>query len=721
VVTEFTGTRSLADPSASFDTFRGVTRPALLAVLGAMLYLREGWLVGNCGLGGALLIIGAAYTITGTTVLSVASVATNTRVRSGGAFAIIAQALGVEVGGAIGIPLFLAQSASAAMYLFAFTEAFGYLFPEVDTQRVVVVAYLVVAGLSWLSASLAFRAQGVLLGLAVLALLSIFGGLFRAEMVTPVWSGTLAEASMRDAFAIFFPASTGLLVGVGMSGSLLDPRKSIPRGTLTAWGVTLVVYVLAAFWYAVVASPEELLYEKTLSVSHALVPMLVLVGLLGSTLMAATSSMVAAPRLLQAMAAQRAVPWGHWLEEVTVSGEPRNASVATTSLVGLFLLSGSLDAIAPIVTAFFMVTYLALNLVVFLEQRLGMISFRPTFQIPNALPLVGVAACLLGLMACSPTIGLTSLVFVGVIYRWLHGQDLHTPWETVRSGVAVTVADWAARRAAGLERSHRAWKPDLLVPVMSGEEAASLLPFLEATTRKNGSVKLVGLVDSADLYDALEAQGRELSRRGIYSSFTVIDGGTFSRGALLSMDAMRGAFFPPNLVVLDASKHDQGSIQVVLDHCLTLKLGLAVVLPHPDGTLLGSGQRFEVWLSDRSPRWRLHLHNTSVDLPVLLAYLLSSGRGGVLKVSTVVGEAENEEKARMFLHRLIERGRLPESTRVSVQVGDFLPSIEASEPADVRFYGLSQRVDLGRLRDLRDASQSACVFLLDSGHESLLA
>jgi len=128
-----------------------------------------------------------------------------------------------------------------------------------------------------------------------------------------------------------------------------------------------------------------------------------------------------------------------------------------------------------------------------------------------------------------------------------------------------------------------------------------------------------------------------------------------------------------------------------------------------------------VWLSDRSPRWKLHLHNTSVDLPVLLAFLLSTGRAGILRVSTVITDPANEENARGFLQRLIDRGRLPEGTRMSVHSGDFLPAIEAAESADVSFFGLSKRVELGRLRDLRDASGSACVFLLDSGHESLLA
>ncbi|MEO0602454.1 MAG: hypothetical protein AAF211_13510, partial [Myxococcota bacterium] len=111
-----------SEQSTRFGAFAGVYRPVVLTVLGAMLYLREGWLVGTAGLGGALLVIGFAYFVTGTTALSVSSIATNLRLKAGGAFAVISAALGLEAGGAIGVPLYLAQTISSVMYLYAFTE-----------------------------------------------------------------------------------------------------------------------------------------------------------------------------------------------------------------------------------------------------------------------------------------------------------------------------------------------------------------------------------------------------------------------------------------------------------------------------------------------------------------------------------------------------------------------------------------------------------------------
>ena len=282
---EMPGPRGTAsNHAARFGTFGGVFRPVFLTVMGALLYLREGWLVGNCGLLGALGVILAGILITGTTALSVSSISTNVPVRPGGAFAIIARALGLEAGGAIGIPLYIAQSASAAMYLYAFTEAWAILFPSHRAGVVVTMAFLGIVVLSWSSAALAFKAQAAMFVLVLLALSSAALGLFTADIQAMPWRGAYPEASLREAFSIFFPAVTGIMVGVGMSGELRDPRRSIPRGSLLAWGVTGFLYVAAAFWYSAVATQQELLDNNLIMIDRALVGPLVLIGLLCSTL-----------------------------------------------------------------------------------------------------------------------------------------------------------------------------------------------------------------------------------------------------------------------------------------------------------------------------------------------------------------------------------------------------------------------------------------------------
>jgi len=714
------------DPGPRFGTFQGVFRPTALTILGAMLYLREGWLVGNDGLLGALLVLVAAYAITGTTALSAASIATNQRVRPGGAFAIISQALGLEAGGAIGVPLYIAQSLSAAMYAYAFAEAFTDTWQAVGGAPLLVVpvalaAFVAVSALAWRSAALAFRAQGVLLLVVLAALLSLFLGFFTADLRAPHLFPVLPQVGMIDSFAIFFPAATGIMVGIGMSGELHDPRRSIPIGTMGAWAFTFAIYALAAVWYSMVADPTELMFHRTIAFDRAAVGWVVRLGLLVSTLTASLSSLVAASHLLHAMAEQDVVPGGHWLGAVGGDGEPRWATRITTLVAALGLLSGSLDAIAPIITAFFILTYLALNLVVAIEQQLQMISFRPTFAIPPWVPSSGVVVCAVGLFFASPRpILVVGLFAVTGLYVVLARRELDTPWETVRSGVNVALATWAARRAAALGRTERAWKPDLLVPLAASEQAVDLDPLLKACTSRNGSVKLLGVGDNERMVGMLHRLRGRLAGHGIYATTTRLSGDGFSGDFRTALDAMQGDLFPPNLVVLDATRVEEEALRAVQAHCLRLGLGLMLFVPHPGGGL-GKRRRVDVWLSSRAPDWALEMHTANLDLPVLLGYLFGQAWEVPIRLVMVLRDAGDEREARALLRRVVEACRLPDDTVAEVQDGDFLGRLAEHRATDVHLFGLGPTVERDRLLEIARTAGGACLFLMDSGRESAFA
>jgi len=72
------------------------------------MFLRAGWVVGNAGLGGVWLIMAVSFLITGCTGLSMSCFVTNIRVGSWGAFSMISQSLGLEVGGSSGTETALA-------------------------------------------------------------------------------------------------------------------------------------------------------------------------------------------------------------------------------------------------------------------------------------------------------------------------------------------------------------------------------------------------------------------------------------------------------------------------------------------------------------------------------------------------------------------------------------------------------------------------------------
>ena len=117
-----TDSRPTVRPPQGLGSFLGVFTPSLLTILGVVLFLRTGWVVGNVGLVPALGIVALAHAITLATALSVSAVATNMTIGAGGAYFMISRSLGLEIGGAVGIPLFLAQTFSLTLYAFGLTR-----------------------------------------------------------------------------------------------------------------------------------------------------------------------------------------------------------------------------------------------------------------------------------------------------------------------------------------------------------------------------------------------------------------------------------------------------------------------------------------------------------------------------------------------------------------------------------------------------------------------
>jgi solute carrier family 12 sodium/potassium/chloride transporter 2 len=174
-----------------FGTFAGVFGPTLLTILGVIMYLRLGWVVGNAGLLGAWLIILLACIITGCTGLAMSSITTNIRIGAGGAFSIISQSLGLEVGGSVGIPLYLAQSLSVAMYIFGFREGWLWIFPKHHPFLVDMVAFILLFVIAYASANLAFRIQYLIMGVIAASLISVLVAAMQGSMqYTPMAWGT---------------------------------------------------------------------------------------------------------------------------------------------------------------------------------------------------------------------------------------------------------------------------------------------------------------------------------------------------------------------------------------------------------------------------------------------------------------------------------------------------------------------------------------------------
>lgn len=731
----------------TFGTFGGVFTPTLLTILGVIMYLREGWVIGNAGILGGVLIILLAFGITTATALSMSSITTNIRIGAGGAYAIIAQSLGLEIGGALGIPRYISQALAVTLYVFGFREGWQFVFPHHPALVVDLAVFGLIVAVAYVSAGFAIRIQYLIMVVIGASLLSVAAAAATGSMQYPIENVGLwgefpgaPESGFRGTtfwvvFAVFFPASTGIMAGANMSGDLRDPRRSIPRGTLAAIAVSLVVYLLLAVWLARSATPEELVSNYNVMIDKASWGPAVVAGLLGATFSSALASVVGAARILMAMGEHQVLPAGRWISRRTAGGEPRNALLLTAAIIVASIMLRDLNAIAPLVTMFFLVTYAMLNGILLVELRLQLVSFRPALRVPPAVPLLGLAGSVVAMFIIQPTLALVSVGIMVAFYVLLLRRRLDAPFADVRSGLFVSLAEWATAKVAQLPgRQERAWKPSLLVPVVDDREVRGNYGVLTSIALPNGTVKLMGVGNEAvtergdgPVERRLEQLAESFVRKGVHGTATMVrvPGRSFADGLIAGMQALRGTFFRPNMLFLG---HGSGATSTRLDdddlgrlvrEAESQGVGTLLWMPHPV-TALGQRQRINVWIRSRDPDWKIGWDIGNLDLSLLVALKLQRNWQARLRLVMVVADPRHESDARAFLEDLVRLARLHDA-EVVVGTGDYLDFLSEAPQADVSVLGIDDHPRTEVLEATVQRTGSSCLFVRDSGQESALA
>lgn len=719
-----------------FGAFNGVFVPTTLTILGVIMYLRLGWVVGNAGLVGAILIILMAHVVTVSTGLAVSSIATNIRVGAGGAFPLISQSLGLEVGGSVSVPLYLAQGVSIALYILGFSAGILNIFPDWPEIAVALVTFAIVLAIAYASAKFAARVQLLILAIVALSLVSIFmGGLTiggRAGMsVTPTLWGDFGAGDFWVIFAVFFPAVTGIMAGISMSGELRDPRKSIPLGTMSAIVITMIIYLLLTVWLSRVATVDELSNIEPGNIvmaDKAFWPQLVVAGLLGATFSSALASMVAAPRVMQALAQHGILPRSRFLAQESENGEPRRALLITAAIALVTLIlavaSGGLNAIAPLISMFFMITYGTLNAVVAIEQGLGMVSFRPTLAIPRWVPLLGLLSCLFVMTLINPILSLVAIFLTLAIYAYLLRKNLRAPWGDVRSGLFLALAEWAGERVSRLPGApERTWSPNILAPTANADTLNGSYRFLRAIASPQGSVRPLGLYqpDQQESVERLDQISQAFAADGVFSRTTLLQVPEFESGLVTAIELLNSIFFRPNMLFMPLLPQQQEiDLGKILAKCLRFRIGVALLARHPVIDL-GREQLINVWMREQGPAWELGMRLSNLDLSVLLAYQLARNWRGQITLCMAVDDAETAARAQEYLQELTTLARLPANTRVRVIEGPFYDVLRQTPSADINFFGLPNEFRPEFVREILDIVEASCLFVRDSGDESALA
>lgn len=701
-----------------FGMFAGVFTPNILTILGIILFLRIGWVVGQTGLWGALFIVILANAISLLTGLSLSSIATSMQVKAGGNYYLISRTLGLEIGGAIGIPLYLSQAISVAFYIIGFTEALYTLeaVQQFDPRLISTIVALLFGVISYVGADFALKIQFFILAVLVAAIASFFMGGW-GDFQPLMTEGAFTDGTtFWIAFAVFFPAVTGIEVGVSMSGDLKNPSRDIPRGTILSIIVTAIIYILVVIWFATHLSAETLINENMAMQAISIFPPLILAGVWASTLSSALGSILAAPRTLQAIALDRVVPtWmAHQMGSPT---EPRAAVLLSTVIALVVIWMGDLNLVAPIISMFFLNTYGMVNLIAGIENLVGNPSFRPRFRIHWTLSILGAVGCYGAMFLINTPATLVALFLSYGLYFGLQRRQLERTWGDVRSGVLFALARNILLRLETVDIHIRNWRPNIIVFTGQPHNRGALVEMANWLTQGRGIVTFFQLITGN--VDEIIGQGlREQAHQSIrtyiqdnqmtaFAEVEVVS--NFKDGALAIAQAHGIGGLESNSVMMGWSRTMGGrAMQMNLMRNL-VGLKKSILFLHPD-LKRGFGERklIQVWWQGKGG---------NADLMLLLTHLISQHRdwrNAQVQLVTVVDDAELIAEQVTNMEQMLDLVRVSAEPRILTRasktqpfheiiakegqradltlLGMQLPSEEAAETYSTRLHNLVEAV-----------------------------
>ncbi|MDJ0755207.1 MAG: hypothetical protein QNJ45_16915 [Ardenticatenaceae bacterium] len=649
--------------AARFGTFGGVFVPNVLTILGIILFLRIGWVVGYAGLWGALAIVALANLISLLTGLSLSAVATAMDVRAGGNYYLISRSLGLEIGGAIGIPLFLSQAISVAFYIIGFTEASQNIpfFAAIDPRIISTAIALLFMVIAFIGADFALKIQYFILAILIAAILSFFAGGW--DSFTP----PLTESSYADGvtfwivFAVFFPAVTGIEVGTSLSGDLKDPSRSIPLGTIASILITAVIYMLVVLWFAFHTVDPLVLINDGLAMQRiALFPVLILAGVWASTLSSALGSVLAAPRTLQAIAKDRVAP--RWMaSQLGSKTEPRVAVLLTGAIALGVIWLGDLNAVAPIISMFFLNTYGMVNLSAGIEKLVGNPSFRPRFNIPWYISILGAIGCYAVMFLINPTATFIAIVISYGVYFFLQRQRLNRTWGDVRTGIWLALARHALLQLEGQKLDAKNWRPNIMVFTGQPHNRQQLVTMANWLTLGHGIVTFFQLI-VGDIRKLHNRGLRETARRSIHdyivknkmSAFAEAEIVSSFKTGLLSIAQAHGiGELESNAVLMGWSRSADGrTMQMALTRELFTLQKSILFLNVNDEKGFGQRRKIHVWWQGRG---------ANANLMLVLAYIIRqhpTWREAEIRILRIVGAAEAVPTTKAHLQGEISAARV---------------------------------------------------------------
>ncbi|KFD63013.1 hypothetical protein M514_24780 [Trichuris suis] len=601
-------TEKKVKPHVKLGWIEGVLVRSSLSVFGVIFYLRLTWIQAQAGIALASVIVIVSSLVGLLTGISLSAICTNGRVQSGGVYYIISRTLGAEFGGSIGIIFSLGNVTAAAITVLGFAETIVSLMQGFAVE-IVDGAKMDIRIIGWITATILLiivftgvsfeaKAQLILMVILLASVTNYYVGTFlepsieaRAKGIVGYDAETMKNNFLPDwrgedffsVLAIYFPAVAGFMTGANISGDLKNPETAIPKGTLLSIVITSTIY-LSVMWMTGASSLRDAsgsiedlqagtltecaknftcMYGthnnyQTLELEGAWGP-LVTAGIFAASLSSALGAMVSGPKLFQAIAKDKLFPKLDYFEVgYGQNHEPRRAIIFTFILTMALVGIGDINAIAPIISNFFMATYALINYACFDASFSQAPGFRPSFKFYNKwVSLLGAAICFALMFLINWWAALITTAFAITLYVYLLRRKPDVNWG---SSLEANSYLSSLRRLLKLQftREHvKTYRPQILLLTGSPIRRPELVDFASNIT-KNCCLLVCGHVilgtASEQMLEMVERYTKHmvvwLKARRIYAFYSPVVAPTITEGVqyLLQMSGISG--LKPNILFL---------------------------------------------------------------------------------------------------------------------------------------------------------------------------
>uniref|UniRef100_A0A3B5BK70 Solute carrier family 12 member 1 n=1 Tax=Stegastes partitus TaxID=144197 RepID=A0A3B5BK70_9TELE len=485
----------------------------------------------------------------------------------------------------------------------------------VGVITVVLLLGISVAGMEWEA-----KAQIVLLVILLVAIVNVIVGTFIPATTSKKSQGFFNynskifldnfKPAFRDketffsVFSIFFPAATGILAGANISGDLRDAQKAIPKGTLLAILITGITYLGVALCVSATVVRDatgnitdailnpgmvhcngstavacELGYDfsicerekcnfglmnnfQVMTMVSGFGP-LIIAGTFSATLSSALASLVSAPKVFQALCQDNIYKILHFFAKgYGRNNEPIRGYVLTFIISVAFILIGDLNAIAPIISNFFLASYALINFSCFHASYANSPGWRPAYKFYNMwLSLLGAVLCCVVMFVINWWAALLTYGIEILLYIYVTVKKPDVNWGSSTQAVTFVSAVSNTLSLSGVEDHVKNFRPQILALTGPPRTRPALLDLAHSFT-KNYGLCITCEVFVGPRAECLEEMNAGMERNQLYlrkanrkAFYAAVTCNNFREGTDSLLQASGLGRMKPNTLMIGFKKH----------------------------------------------------------------------------------------------------------------------------------------------------------------------